>query len=747
MPHGWPTLQIRSSFDHAARAFGARFKRRVRASILMPMTRRQGAAWSCLALVVAVFAAYGGFASHEFIAYDTTQYLTRNEWVSRGLGWPGVAWAFTTFHAANWHPLTWLSHMLDVQLFGLRAGPLHFENVAWHAANACLVFLVLSEMTRAPRRSLCVALLFALHPLHVESVAWIVERKDLLCAFFGLACLWFWTRWTRAPRWTSYTAALACSSAGLMCKPMLVTLPCVLLLLDVWPLDRTALGARRLLFEKLPFFLLSLASSAITLLAQSAGGAVRSFAIVPLSPRASNAAVAYATYLARTVWPSHLSFFYPLQNGDLSVERVSISVCVLLGATVLAWFLRRRAPWFLVGWLFYLGTLVPVIGLVQVGAQAMADRYTYLPLLGVFVAFVWTAREWLRAESRATSYVIAGTICVLLGCATWRQFGLWKDTKTLCTHALAVDPRNHVAHVLLGLVHLDGGELDEAENELRAALRIEPDDPDALIDLGNVLFRKGRFAEAESVYRRALFAAPASAELHCNLAFTLWAERRAGDALPELETALHLAPRLARAHLVSAQILEELRRFDEARASLARALEVDPEYAEAHAELGRLLRKRGDLDGARVEIERAISESPMDAGIHRERVLLLLSERRTSDALSAARETLELRPGWGLAQSDVAWILATADDPALRAPQPAVEIAERAARSGDANDPYVLDALAAAYAANGRFDLAIRAAERASSAADAIGDHALESRIASRLRAYREQRIDRVTPR
>jgi Flp pilus assembly protein TadD len=710
---------------------------------------RARTALSCLGLAAAVFLAYGRTAGHVFVAYDTGTYVTENPWVLRGLSLDGVKWAFTHAYAANWHPLTWLSHMLDVEVFGLRAGLHALENVAWHAANACLVLLVLERMTGAWGRSLFVAALFALHPLHVESVAWIVERKDVLSTFFGLACLLFWTGWAMEGRRSAYALALACLALGLSAKPMLVTWPCVLLVLDFWPLGRASLGARRLLLEKLPFFALAALSGVATVLAQGGGGAVQSLSNLPFSSRAANALLSYAGYLGKTLWPTNLAFYYPHPVQGYAPAQLALAAFVLIAASAAALRLRRSAPWFLAGWLFYLGTLVPVIGIVQVGGQAMADRYTYVPLLGLFLIVAWGSCALGAAIPRLRALLapLAVAVSTGLGFLAWQQAGTWKDTTTLARHALAVTRDNHVAHDVLGIAILEAGRLDEAAEQFREALAIAPGDVEAASNLGGALQRQDRFPEAEAVLRKALALSPRRGMLHRRLAIVLQFEARLPEALSEIDFALALAPDDAVALHVRGQLLDRLGRPGEARTALERSVEVAPLYTAARLTLARLLLHQGEVDAAEREIARAIAAEPGNAEAHRGRARALLLRGREGEALDELRETLRLAPEWPVAMGDMTWILARSADPARRDPRAAVELGERAVRASGERTSGVLDALAAAYAASGRFAEAAAAAEKALARAREVGESDLAARIEKRLTAYRAQTIDPETPR
>ncbi|MFN0008010.1 MAG: tetratricopeptide repeat protein, partial [Planctomycetota bacterium] len=617
---------------------------------------------ACLGLAAAVFLVFGRVAWHEFVAYDTRVYITENPWVRQGLTLDGVAWAFTSVHAANWHPLTWISHMVDVDLFGPRPGLHMLENVAWHAANCCLLLMALARMTGTFWRSLLVAALFAVHPLHVESVAWVVERKDVLATFFGFLCLLAWERWTRRERRSDLVLACLFLALGLLAKPMLVTWPCVLLLFDLWPLKRTQLGARRLFLEKLPLFVLAAGSAAVTVIAQRAGGAMQSLENLALGPRIANAGLAYLGYLGKTFWPADLAFYYP-SAGEHALAAFLL-LAVVTGIVVAA---RGRMPYLLVGWLFFLGTLVPVIGLVQVGGQAMADRYTYIPLIGVFVALAWLPA--LRPP-------IAGAVVLVLGFLAWRQVGTWKDTQTLARHALAVTEGNHVAHDLLGSTFLDAGRLGEAENEFRAALAIAPGDAEAASNLAAVLDLQGRPREAEEVLRAALVLSPTRAVLH--------------------------------------------RRLGLVRLSLAR-----------------LLLQEGQVGAAERELALAIEANPGDAEARRGRARALLLLGREREARDELEEVLRLAPAYAHAMGDLAFLLATTADPALRDPARSLALAEQASHATQGRAAGVQDALAAAHAAAGRFADAIAAAEGAAALARHAGEVEIAARIEKRLAAYR----------
>ena len=514
--------------------------------------------WGAGALVAAVaLAPFLQVAGHAFLHYDDDVYVTENPVVRDGLSWAGVRWAFTTVHAANWHPLTWLSHMLDVQLFGLTPGAHHLVNVALHAANAVLLWLVLSRLTGRAGRSALVAVLFAVHPLHVESVAWVAERKDVLSTLCGLAALGAYLHHVRRPGPGRLAIVALFHAASLMAKPMWVTAPFLLLLLDVWPLRRIEglelggaasepgpprLPAWRILAEKVPLLVLSAASSAITVVAQHRGGALETLAGVGLSTRLGNALVAYVRYLGMAVWPSGLAAFYPLQPAGPTSWKVLGAAAVIAVVTAWAVAVRKRAPWVLVGWCWYLGTLVPVIGVVQVGAQALADRYTYLPLVGILIAAVWEAHRLgrrLRVPEPALAAAAAVLVAVLVF-ATARQAAVWRDQEALFRHAIAVTGDNGYAELGLSQDLARAGRDREALAHAYRAVQLDPGWPKAHQHLGFVAYRLGLVDLAIFALQQAIALEPGYAEAHQNLAIVYGSKGLVVDAVREMTLAAEL---------------------------------------------------------------------------------------------------------------------------------------------------------------------------------------------------------------
>ncbi len=513
--------------------------------------RREWTVYFTLLLITA--AVYWPVGRCGYINYDDPEYTVANPHVGQGLTLAGAAWAFRAVVVSNWHPVTLLSLMLDCQLFGNNAGAHHLVNLLFHVANTLLLFLVWRRMTGEVWPSALVAALFAWHPLHVESVAWISERKDVLSTFFGLLAIWAYTRFVRRSEtgnWTSgfrlptsgyYWLALLFFALGLMSKPMLVTWPFVLLLLDFWPLRRTGPDfklpvVRRLIFEKLPFFALAIASSVITFLAQHASGATELLVQAPISDSAGNALVSYVRYLGKMVWPENLAFFYPypgrgiVDSNGWTVWQMAGAAALLALITMATVWQARRRPFLMVGWLWFLGTLVPVIGLVQAGAQAMADRYTYIPLIGLFVMLAWGGKE--LGDRRPGAKLVSGAVAAaFLGAClivTSRQLRCWQNSKTLCEHAIAVTPNNYLAHFNLGLALIDDGKMDAAVQQMYEAVAIAPGFGGRK-KLAEVLTFQGKIPEAIEQYRVILQYNPNDLEALLNLAWRL-----ATDADPKI---------------------------------------------------------------------------------------------------------------------------------------------------------------------------------------------------------------------
>ena len=599
----------------------------------------------CTALALLAWAVFGQTVRYDFVNYDDPHYVYQNTRITSGINLGNIAWAFTHVHSENWHPLTTITHMLDCQVYGVNAGWHHFTNILLHSIAVVVLFIALARMTGALWRSAFVAAVFAVHPLHVESVAWIAERKDVLSAVFFVLCLLAYLHYTRAPSIARYLTVAFVMALGLMSKPMLVTLPFVLLLLDYWPLGR--FEARRsnagrqmlqLILEKIPLITLSAVSSMVTFLAQR--GAIGWTEQLPVSERISNAFVAYVVYIRQMFWPAGLAVFYPHPENRLPVWEISLAVIVLVGVTAAAFVFRKKAPYFTTGWLWYLGMLVPVIGLVQVGWQGHADRYTYLPQIGLYIAVTWAVTDLTRSWrfQRIALGVAAVLIVGALSCRAWLQTSYWRDSESLFTHALAVTSNNDVALNNLGIIFLDKGQLDEAISKLQAAIDLRPENAPAHDNLAKALLKKGQVAEAMVHYRK--------------------------------------------------------------------FLELEPANVEARNTLGTALIQQGHL----------------------------------REAIDQWQEALATQPENGNAASNLAWVLATCPEDAIRDGTRAVELGERALRISGGKIPMIYKVLAAAYAESGRFADAVETAQRGAELATSQGNPGLAAELESNIAVYQSGR-------
>ena len=547
--------------------------------------------WICFGLLVAVFAVFAQVATHAFINYDDPIYVTENPQVRAGLTWDGIAWAFTTFHDSNWFPLTWLSHMLDVQLFGVDSGWHHLTNVMLHALSTLLLFVLLKRMTAARWPSAFVALIFAIHPLHVESVAWIAERKDTLSALFWMLTLLAYSNYVERPARSRYLIALIVFCLGLMSKPMLVTLPIVLMLLDFWPLCR---GLR--LVEKVPFFVASLASSVVAFVAHQRGGAVATFEVIPLASRIENALITYFVYILKTFWPTHLAIFYPYPLESLVIP-ASLSAIALATITALVLWQRTHRPYLAVGWFWYLVTLLPVIGIIQTGSQARADRYTYIPMIGLTIALAWGAAELLKPWPRLR-IAIAAAVGVASIALTWFQVQTWRDDISLYRHAIAAVPGNYIAYYNLASALEAQGQTGEAIVQLRQAIRVRPYYVPARAELGQLLASQGRTDEALQELQTAVRMRPDDPVAHFRLGSVLGSLGRPNDAAVQFAETVRLQPNNADAHYNLALAFAQQDHVPDAAREFAATIGLRPEDADAHFNLGVSLARLGQLDAA-----------------------------------------------------------------------------------------------------------------------------------------------------
>ena len=516
---------------------------RISAQLTSPRTNRSGQTMGiCIALAALSWLVFGQTLWHDFVNYDDPRYVYENTNITEGLSISGIVWAFTHIHSMNWHPLTTISHMLDCQLYGLKAGWHHCTNVLLHSIAVMLLFVGLLQMTGAFWRSAFVAAVFAIHPLRVESVAWIAERKDVLSGVFFMLTLLAYLYYVRLPRTGRYLMVVFVFACGLMSKPMLVTLPFVLLLLDYWPLDRIRGQVSKRVLEKIPLIALSAVSSIATLVAQK--GAVGYTEELPVLERFNNAVLSYVLYIWQMLWPVNLAVFYPHPENRLPLWQISSSFLLLICVTAVAIALRKKRPYLITGWLWYLGTLVPVIGLVQVGWQGRADRYTYLPQIGLYIAVTWALTDLtISWRHRRTILSAAALLTIgLLSWGAWVQTSYWRDSETLFKHALAVTTNNDVAENNLGIVFLQKGQLDEAISLLKSAVDLRPDNSPAHENLAKALLQKGQVADALVHYRKLLELQPDNMEVHNIVGTVLVQQGQIREGVEEWQKVLEIQP-------------------------------------------------------------------------------------------------------------------------------------------------------------------------------------------------------------
>ena len=610
-------------------------------------------------LVIVILAVYWQAWNFSFVNYDDTQYVTKNKYVQAGLNYESIIWAFSTYHAANWHPLTWLSHMLDVEFYGMNSGSHHMTSVLFHILNSFLLFFVFVRMTSNLWQSGFVAALFALHPLHVESVAWVAERKDVLSTFFWMLTMFSYARYAAHPGISRYLPVVGFFMLGLMAKPMLVTLPFVLLLLDYWPLRRMQFNSsaddrhswqRRspgllLIWEKIPLFLLALVSSVVTFLAQKSGGAVGSMEIYPLATRVSNALVAYVKYIGKMIWPANLAVFYPY-SGSLPAWQV-IGAGVLLGfITFVAIRFFRQHPWFVVGWLWFVGTLVPVIGLVQVGLQAMADRYTYIPLIGLFVIVAWGVPQLMLRWRQKTKLIASSAVALLiiLSVTSGLQMRYWKNSVTLFKHALDVTNDNYMAHNALGNAFKEQGKIDAAMRHYRSALDSKSDYAAPHYSIGHTLAAQGKHQDAINHFQKALQIKPDYAAAHDNLAYVFMIQGKIEQAIQHYFKALRIKPDNAEVHNRMGLARVSQGQLDKAIRHFSEAVKLNPHFSAAQYNLGHALKSCGKQNEAIRHYAAAILIQPDFSDAHYGLATVLLQKNNFSDAIRHYNEVLRINP-------------------------------------------------------------------------------------------------------
>jgi tetratricopeptide (TPR) repeat protein len=723
----------------------------------------------CGLLLLAVMLVFSQTLGYGFVNYDDTYYVYKNPHLAHGPA-ESIPWAFTAMDCGNWHPLTWLSYILDHQLYGLAPWGYHLTNLLLHAAAAIALFLVLRRMTGDFWPSAFVAAVFAIHPLRAESVAWVSERKDVLSGLFFMLTLAAYVGYVRRPfSRARYGLVAVLFALGLMAKPMLVTLPLVLLLLDYWPLGRTK-SWWRLVVEKLPLLALSAASCVVTPLAQST--AMVQLKSMPFSARIANALVSYVTYVGQFFYPVGLAVFYPHRGGSLPAWQIVAALLLLSGACFAAVVWRRRCPYVFVGWYWYVGMLVPAIGLVQVGLQAMADRYTYLPQIGLAMALAWGAKRAFASwphRGRLLGGASALALAALMGCA-YHQTSFWFDSETLWNRAIDCTRDNAVAHRSLGVVLADCGRLDDAQAEYLKALKIKPDDMEAHNNLGDVLaswgrvdeavaqfdealktkpnfaeanynlgiafFRKGQIDAAIAQFRKALATKPDYADALNNLGSALASRREFDAAIAEYEKSLKANPNHAETHYNLGAALLSQGHVGAAIAQYEKALDLKPDYAKAHNNLGAVLARCGQMDEAVAHFRKAAELDPHDAKTRLNRDAAVAQWEAIRKQFAQERELLRQRPDDPALLNEVAWTLATNPNASLRNGAEAVELGQRAMKLTGGQQPTIVDTLAAAYAEAGQFPKAVETAEQALDLASGQSNAALADTLRTRLKLY-----------
>jgi tetratricopeptide (TPR) repeat protein len=745
-----------------------------------------------VALAAITIGVFSPLFQYGFLNFDDQIYVTENPYVRSGVNFNSVAWAFSTSTSGNWLPLTWLSHILDFQCYGMRAGGHHLTNVLFHAANVVLLFLLLQKMTGAIWRSALVAALFAWHPAHVESVAWIAERKDVLSTLFWMLTVWAYLGYVAKKAAGRYVLVLVLFALGLMAKPMVVTLPFVLLLLDWWPLKRFGLdthheghegheGKRaqetfspscsscpswwkngiRLFIEKIPLFVLSAACCAVTVWAQQRGHAVASVSELSLWHRGGHVLASYLDYLVILGFPHHLAIYYPYPAHE-QMAMVAGGAGALVLLTVLAVVLARGRPWLLVGWLWFVGMLVPVIGLVQVGDQAMADRYTYLPAIGLFIIVAWGGAE--AAVRYPFVKLFAPALALGMLAPTWIQIHYWKDTKTVFERALQVTHNNYLALTLLGSIRQTDGNVDGAMELYREALRDKPNYSEAHFFFARGLEEQGKTDQAKAEYNMALRLNPSFEQAHIFLGLLLAKEKNYDLAAAQYEEVLKINPRSATAHNDLARLLQTEGRLDESVQHYLAALHFDSSLAQAHNNLGILYLQKGQLPDALAQLRESLRLNPGNAETEYNQALALIQQKewkeageilrhiapaqpnnanaqyqyglalahqgKTREAMSQYAQAILLAPDFPEALNELAWITATDPRAELRNGGQAVEMAEHACQLTGHQQPAMLLTLAAAYAEAGRFSEAMAAAEKAENIAKEKGNKGMEERAA-----------------
>jgi tetratricopeptide (TPR) repeat protein len=709
----------------------------------------------CVLLGALTWIVFGQTLRFEFLNYDDDSYVYDNPHVTNGLTWHGIVWAATHVHSNNWHPLTTLSHMVDCQLYGLKPWGHHLSNVFLHSVTVILCFLVLWRMTGAMYRSAFVAAIFAIHPLHVESVAWISERKDVLSGLFFMLTLGAYVRYARKPSLPRYLVVTAFFAAGLMSKPMLVTIPLVLLLLDFWPLRRFRpvslrtnetrtlntwkdfLPPRPLILEKLPLFALSALSCAATIFAQT--DAISSIEKFPFNWRIKNAFVSLIVYLWDMIWPSRLAVFYPHPKNFLPVGNVFLAIVLIAAITAFAFRLAKTRPYMVVGWLWYLVMLVPVIGILQVGLQAHADRYTYLPQIGLYIALTWAIADMSVSWPRRNGILIGVATVVIatfVYCARI-QASYWRDSESLWRHALAVTPDNVIARHNLGFALGTKGRLDEATMHVERALQFDPDFAAAHNNLAIILTKKGRLDEAVAHYQTALRIKPDDAVAQYNLASVFIKKGALDEAIAHYQKAIQINPEYAEAHNNLGNLFLQEGHLDEAAAHYREALKIKPGHTVARNNLALILFQKGNVDDAIACWQKSLTIEPKNRDALNNLGVALLKMGKPREAIVEWQKILQFQPNSADPRISIAWVLATSPHAELRDGSRALHLAQEAQQLSHENSPIVYRTLAAALAECGRFNEAVEAAQHGLELASIRHDSQLMKKLQNEIDLYR----------
>ncbi len=692
----------------------------------------------------------------DFTNYDDNLYVSENQHVLNGLTQDGIIWAFTTGHTGYWHPLTWLSLMLDCQLFGPDPGKIHLVNLFLHIANTLLLFAIFKKLTAAVWPNAFVAAAFALHPMHVESVAWIAERKDVLSTLFFMLTLLAYCRYTQKQNKGRYFLALLTFAFGLMAKPMLVTLPFVLLLLDYWPLNRfepqtvktsgrkavpapnRRLALYRIIIEKVPFFVLAAVSSVITFIAQKVSGAVININALPLQSRVANAIVSYMRYIGKMVWPQNLAAFYPFDVSNFPLWQIVLCALLLVGISFLVIRFGRKQKYLPVGWFWFAGTLVPVIGLVQAGGQALANRYTYISYIGLFIMIAWGLPELLskwpqRKIALGLSMVIVLTI---LGICAHQQLSYWNNGTSLFTHAIKVTQDNYFAHYGLGISYKNLGCHQDAIESYKQAIKIRPDYDEAYNDLGISYFILGRYQDAIEAYKQAIRINPDLAKAYNNLGNAYTNLGRYQDAIEAYKPAIGINPDLAEAHYNLGTAYFILGRYQDAIEAYKQAIRVKPDLAEAHYNLGTAYFILGRYQDAIETSKQAIRIKPDWAEAHYNLGNAYINLGRYQDAIEAYKQAIRIKPDWVEPMNRLAWLIATHPEIKNRDVNEAIGLARRACELTSYKNPAFLGTLAAAYASVGKFSEAVDTAQKALRLAETANQPQIKDIIQYHLTFY-----------